>query len=212
MVQPNWPRVRVVMVVITLFSIMATLLTFFHLETFREHPWYHLTYWLGMYFILFFAAPAVFIAQERKHGGRLPVDIPLGNIGRVVAGILMVFTLALGLALLFRQDIILPYWPWKVYPLAASLIGVLFTTHGAAYTWTLWDGDWLRVRPMFWQAPITAVAFMLLPLLHESTVYYPIYDSKLPLYFVVTGFVALSSLAVIMSHRAEEKRLAAHAA
>ncbi len=70
MFQTSWARVRVILVVITLFSIMATLLTFKYLDPFLKHPWFHLTYWLGMYFALFFTAPYVFITHERKFGGR----------------------------------------------------------------------------------------------------------------------------------------------
>jgi hypothetical protein len=68
--QTSWARARNSMVVITPFSILATLLTFFVLKPFLAHPWYHLTYWLIMYLVLFFAAPYVFITEERKQGGR----------------------------------------------------------------------------------------------------------------------------------------------
>jgi hypothetical protein len=77
--QTSWARVRIIMVVITLFSILATLLTFFYLKPFLAHPWFHLTYWLGMYLVLFFAAPIVFVSQEKKHGGRLPIQIALNK-------------------------------------------------------------------------------------------------------------------------------------
>ena len=63
--QTSWARVRITMVVITLFSVFATILTFFFLKPFLAHPWYHLTYWLTMYLILFFAAPVIFFLQER---------------------------------------------------------------------------------------------------------------------------------------------------
>jgi hypothetical protein len=41
--QPNWARVRIIMVLITLFSVLATVLTFFYLKPFLAHPWFHLT-------------------------------------------------------------------------------------------------------------------------------------------------------------------------
>jgi hypothetical protein len=59
--QPNWARVRIIMVVITLFSILATLLPCFFLKPFLAHPWFHLTFWLVMYLVLFFVAPYVFV-------------------------------------------------------------------------------------------------------------------------------------------------------
>ena len=83
--QTKWANVRINMVVITLFSILATVLTFFYLKPFLAHPWYHLAFWLTMYLILFFAAPYVFITHEKKFGGRLPVQIPLNTAARFVA-------------------------------------------------------------------------------------------------------------------------------
>ena len=82
--QRTWANVRIIMVVITLFSIMATLLTFVYLKPFLAHPWFHLAYWLTMYLILFFAAPYVFYTHERRYGGKLPINLPLNLLARIV--------------------------------------------------------------------------------------------------------------------------------
>lgn len=202
--QTSWARVRIIMVVITLFSVLATLLTFFYLKPFLAHPWFHLTYWLSMYLVLFFAAPVVFYMQEKKHGGRLPVQIPLSKAARLLAGILMLISLVCGLGLIFRIDMVNQYWPWTMPPLVGGLIGVLLITHTAAYAWALWDGDWLRVRPMFWQAPLTALLLILLPLLHAADLR-PDAGASLSLYYAVLGFILLASTAVILSYRTAEK-------
>jgi len=207
--QTSWARVRNIMVVITLFSILATLLTFVFLKPFLAHPWFHLTYWLVMYLVLFFAAPYVFLTQERKSDGRLPIQIPLNNAARLLAGVALLVCLVLGLALIFRIDLVNQYWPWTLPPLVGGLIGVLFITHAAAYTWALWDGDWLRGRPMFWQAPITALLFILLPLLHAGDLR-PDAGAALTLYYFAAGLFALAFLGVILSFRTAEKNLAAN--
>ena len=82
--QKSWARVRICMVVITLFSVLATVLTFFYLKPFLAHPWYHLAYWLTMYLVLFFTAPYVFVSHEKEHGGRLPIEVPLNALGVLV--------------------------------------------------------------------------------------------------------------------------------
>jgi hypothetical protein len=204
--QTSWGRVRVIMVVITLFSILATLLTFFFLKPFLAHPWYHLTYWLFMYFVLFFAAPIVFVTQERKKGGRLPIQIPLHIPARLLAAVLLLISLVCGLGLIFKVDSVNTIWPWVLPPLVGGLIGVLFITHTAAYAWALWDGDWLRTRPMFWQAPITGLLLILLPLLHPNDLR-PDAGKGLVLYYLLLGFVILSTSAVILSYRSAEKNL-----
>ena len=94
--------------------------------------------------------------------------------------------------------------------LVGGLIGVLFTTHAAAYAWALWDGDWLRVRPIFWQAPPTGLLFILLPLLHPGDLR-PYVGNALALYYAVAGLVVLSSLGIILSYRATERAVPSHA-
>lgn len=204
--QTSWARVRIIMVVITLFSILATALTFFYLKPFLAHPWFHLAYWLSMYLVLFFAAPYVFITQEKKHGGRLPVKIPLNHAARLLAGVFLLTSLICSLALLFKVDGVNQLLPWMLPPLVGGLIGVLFITHTAAYTWALWDGGWLRVRPLFWQAPLTGLLFILLPLLHPADLR-PDTGMALTLYYFLAGLAVLSSLTIILSYRTAESQL-----
>jgi hypothetical protein len=94
--------------------------------------------------------------------------------------------------------------------LVGGLIGVLFTTHAAAYAWALWDGDWLRTRPIFWQAPPTGLFFILLPLLHSGDLR-PYAGNALTLYYVVAALAVLSSLGIILSYRSTERVFSSHA-
>jgi hypothetical protein len=210
MLQTSWARVRIVMMLIALFSVLATVMTFVYLKPFLAHPWFHLTYWLGMYLVLCVAAPYVLVTGEKKNGGRLPIEVPLNGATRVLAGVLALVSLICALGLYFGLDAVNQVWPWELPPLVGGLIGVLFTTHAAAYAWALWDGDWLRVRPIFWQAPPTGLLFILLPLLHAGDLR-PYAGSALALYYVVAGLVALSSLGVILSYRSAEREVASHA-
>ena len=208
--QRSWARVRITMVVITLFSVLATVLTFFYLKPFLAHPWYHLTYWLTMYLVLFVAAPFVFVTHERKGGGRLPVSILLTSAARAVAGSSLAVSLFSAGLLLFRIDVVNQVWLWKLPPLVGGLIGVLFLTHAAAYAWALWDGDWLRVRPMFWQAPLTGLLFLLLPLIHRADLH-PDMQTAVTAYTLLAGLFVLAYIGVILGQRAVEQRLASHA-
>jgi len=99
--------------------------------------------------------------------------------------------------------------PWKLPPLVGGLIGVLFITHMAAYAWTLWDGDWLRTRPIFWQAPITAFLLLLLPLIHPNDLE-PEHGTGLLLYYAVAGLMFLLHGGIILSYRSREKRFTPH--
>ncbi|KAA3663758.1 MAG: hypothetical protein DWQ04_09215 [Chloroflexi bacterium] len=208
--QTSWARVRIIMVVITLFSILATVLTFFYLKPFLAHPWFHLTYWLSMYLVLFFAAPYVFATHEKKYGGRLPIQMPLNNAARLLATLFLITSLICSLTLLFQVDAVNQALPWTLPPLVGGLIGVLFMTHTAAYAWALWDGDWLRVRPIFWQAPATGLLFILLPLLHPSDLRSDV-GNALTLYYTLAGLVVLASFSLIISYRTTEQKVPRHA-
>jgi len=202
--QTEWKNLRVNMVVITLFSIFATLLTFVYLKPFLAHPWYHLAYWLTMYFVLFFAAPYVFITHEKKYGGKLPVQIPLNFGARLVAMLSLLFSLIFALGLLFNIELVNQNFPWKLPPLVGGLIGVLFITHTAAYAWALRDGDWLRTRPIFWQVPPLALLLILLPLIHPADLR-PDAGFSLTLYYALAGYALISNLWIILGYRKAER-------
>lgn len=74
--QTSWARVRIIMVVITLFSILATVLTFFYLKPFLAHPWFHLTYWLSMYLVLFLPHPMCLQPMRKNTVGDCPFRCP----------------------------------------------------------------------------------------------------------------------------------------
>lgn len=207
--QRSWASVRVIMVVITLFSILATLMTFFFLEPFLAHPWFHLAYWLAMYFVLFFAAPYVFVTHERKYGGKLPVALPLTTAARLLVMVSLTISLICGLALIFSVDAVNEALPWTLPPLVGALIGVLFITHATAYTWALWDGDWFRVRPIYWQAPPTALLLFLLPIVHASDLREGS-GASLAWYLALAAVMALLFVGVILSYRTAERGFAGH--
>jgi hypothetical protein len=157
-----------------------------------------------MYLALCVVAPYVLVTQERKRGGRLPVHIPLSSAARLLASAFLLVCLICGLGLLFQVDTVNQVWPWKLPPLVGGLIGVLFTSQVAAYAWALWDGDWVRVRPVFWQAPLTGLLFLLLALLHPADLR-PDAGLGLALYYAIAGFIVLSSLGIVLSYRNVEK-------
>jgi hypothetical protein len=164
--QPSWPRARVTVLLIAVFSVSATIVTLFNLHPFLKHPWTHLTYWLSMYVILVFVAPLTFLLEEREHGGRQPVRQPLGAMARAVGAVGVLGLGALGVVLLVDPATVNHVWPWALTPLVGRLLGVWFVSLAAAYAWALRDGDWLRARPIFTQALPAGVLALLVPVVH----------------------------------------------
>jgi hypothetical protein len=160
-----WGEIRVAFVVFTFFSVAATIVTFFHLDPFLAHPRYFFVYWLVNYFFLFFATPFVFFREERAHGGRLPVTVPLQRGPAALAALACV---AAGIAMFVGPPQVSDVWPWPLTPLVARIIGVWLTALGLAFAWALRDGDARRARPILWQALPTAVLIGIVPLAHRG--------------------------------------------
>jgi hypothetical protein len=106
-----------------------------------------------------------FVLEEREHGGRLPVELPLGALARAVGALGVLGLGALGLALLIDPTTVNHSWPWMLTPLVGRLLGVWFASLAVAYAWALADGDWLRARPIFLQGPPTGALILLVPAL-----------------------------------------------
>jgi hypothetical protein len=197
MIQGSWLRARVTMVAITFFTLAATISTFFNLDVFLEHPWSHLTYWLTMYIILCALAPLTFILLERRLGGRQPVEVPLTLAARLLGVATCLFLFAMGISLVARADYLLNVWPWPLQPTTGGMIGVWFTALGLAFVWALWDGDWLRVRPIFWQAVPTGICLGFIPLVHRRELV-PEPDARVAGYLALALGIAALHLGVIL--------------
>lgn len=168
--QPSWARVRIIVLLIAYFAVAATVVTLFHLDPFLAHPWTHLSYWLTMYVALVIVAPIVLVTQERRHGGRLPIEVPLRPVTRIVGVASVLAFGALGLWLIIGGDAVSDAWPWDLTPLVARLLGVWMTSLAVTFAWALWDGDWIRTRPIFWQGVPVGLLAILVPLVHWGDV------------------------------------------
>jgi hypothetical protein len=166
--RPDWAQARVVIVLIALFAVAATVMTLFTLDPFLAHPWYHLAYWLGGYAVLVATAPAVLVWQERSHGGRLAVEVPLTAVQRVTGTLAAVAMGTAGIVALVSPGAFSDAWPWEVAPLTARLLGVWLCAFAAGYAWALWDGDRVRARPLYVAAPVTGLLLALVPLAHTG--------------------------------------------
>lgn len=199
--QPSWVRARITLLVISIFSVVATIVTFLNLGPFLQHPWFHLAYWLSMYIVLFVAAPVVFFVQERAQGGRLPVEVPLSALARTVAAASLLVLALAGLALFIGPPFASTFWPWSLTPLVSRIVAVWFSSLAAAYGWALWDGDWRRTRLIFWQAIPTGAALALVPLVHAGDLRVDA-SPALGLYVALaTGLATLNLVIVLLEQR-----------
>jgi hypothetical protein len=203
--QPDWAHARVIFVLITVFAVAATVMTFFNLDPFRAHPWYHLAYWLTGYGVLILTAPAILIWQERLHGGRLPVEQPMSLLQRGTGAVAGAAMGGVSLALLIDPAGFSDFWPWDIAPLTGRLIGVWLGAFAVAYGWALWDGDWGRARPLYLAAPITGLLLALVPPVHAGDVRASA-AGELAVYYVLALAVAAPGLGLLERSRAHAGR------
>jgi hypothetical protein len=203
--QPDWEHARVIFVMICVFAVAATVMTFFNLDPFRAHPWYHLAYWLTGYGVLILTAPVVLIWQERLHGGRLPVELPLTWLQRATGAVAAIGMGAASIALLIDPVRFSDVWPWDVAPLTGRLIGVWLGAFAVACVWALWDGDWGRVRPLYIAAPITGLLLALVPPAHADDIRASA-AGELAVYYALTLAVAAPGLGLLERARAPARQ------
>ena len=199
--QPDWAHARCVFVLITVFALAATAMTFFHLDPFLAHPWYHLAYWLGGYAVLVALAPVVLAREERRHGGRLPVREPLTRLQSATGVAAAAGMSAAALALLASPARVSEVWPWDVAPLTGRLLGVWLAAFALTYVYARWDGDWARTRPLFVVAPLTGALLALVPLAHAGDVR-PDAAGELAVYYALALVVAAPGLGLLERRRA----------
>ena len=201
LLQPTWARTRIVVVLIAWFAVAATIVTLFTLDPFLKHPWTHLAYWLTMYIALVIFAPLVLVLEERAHGGRLAVEVPMSKVSRGLGALVAIGLGALGVALLADPLWVSGGWMWPLTALVGRIIGVWFTALAVAFAWAQWDGDWLRSRPLFWQGIPIGIALALVPALHAGDVSESL-GARPILYFGVAGTLFATGAFSTLSQRA----------
>jgi hypothetical protein len=189
----DWAHTRAVFVPVTVFSVAATIVTLTNLDPFRASPADHLPFWLGAYGLLFVATPVVLVLEERAHGGRLPRQVPLSGLARVVGGLSGVALGATAIALFIDPSGVSDVWPWTLAPLVGRVFAVWLLALATAYAWVLWDGDWLRGRAIFLTAPISGIALLLVPVIHNGDVG----GGSLVLYLALAGLLVANLLPVL---------------
>lgn len=201
---PSWAHTRAVFVLVAVFSVTATIVTVTNFDPFRQHPWYHQAYWLGAYALLFVVTPLVLLRQERQHGGRLPIAVPLAGAARALGGLTGVVAGAIAVALFVDPAGMSDVWPWNVAPLVGRVLAVWLLSLAAAYGWVLWDGDWVRGRAIYLTAPVTGVGLSIVLIVDSGDVHGP-----LILYLALAALLVANAAAVISHGRSARSARAA---
>src|SRR5205823_4563335 len=125
---------------------------------------------------------------------------PLGRAASAIAVLAVLALGSLGIALFISTSAVSDVWPWELTPLVGRILGVWFTSLAAAYAWALWDGDWVRTRPIFVQGLPTGTLMALVPLLDGDDLRAGA-GAELALFLGVAAVLAASGLVALARWR-----------
>lgn len=152
LLQPQWARLRLPVVVTLNFVTVMAVATLRDLDTFRlrSGPTFARMFaweWLGIYLSFPVLAAIVLVRQERAGGAReYEIREPLLPWFRMGLLGLGIFNAVIALGLWIGVQPVIDLWPWTLPPLAAHVTGAWLITAAASELWTVREGDWDRVR------------------------------------------------------------------
>ncbi|TFV88180.1 hypothetical protein E4P40_10175 [Blastococcus sp. CT_GayMR20] len=153
--QPDWSRIRVPVLTVTVFTVLTAVATGIHLHRLhlvdggpfaRVAAWV----WLGVYLVVPLACLLVVIREERRRMRPAPVRRPMPDWLTVV--------LTLEGAVMFTAGVVLfgggmtvhhqrepepaaNFWPWELTPLSAQIVGSWLIALGVAAALVIRQGD-----------------------------------------------------------------------
>jgi hypothetical protein len=150
----RWRDVRVALVTVTVFTVLTLVPTLIHLHTFhlgngglvaRVAAWF----WLAVYVVVPIACLAVVINQQRRPTtGRDHIRRPMPNWLTFLLAVQGSMLLMVGAVLFLGGATVhhfpaeaMSFWPWRLTPLGAQVIGAWLVALAVAAALTIWERD-----------------------------------------------------------------------
>jgi hypothetical protein len=149
-----WHQVRVVTVILALWTGLLGLVSLLHLQAF-DWSWRPTWFWWFAY--IWFPLGAAFIAWNQRHEMDRPDERPLSRPLRVYLTGQGTIAVVLALALLFAPGLVIKLWPWALTPLLAQIYSAPFLAYGVGSLYAARQHGWSEVR-------IPAIATLVLTL------------------------------------------------
>lgn len=147
-----WARGRIAVPAVLLFTSLTFIITLIHLDKFHFNSDNLLTLFITWAWILIYAlVPLVMglilIQQLRTPGVNPARSEALPLWFRLVLGFQAALMLLLGIGFLFAPESFAPFWAWNLTPLTGRAIGAWLIGIGVAGAQSVFENDWLRLRP-----------------------------------------------------------------
>jgi hypothetical protein len=154
-------HVGIYFVAIGTFTAVLGLTTILHWDQFNHH---HVSFyaWVLLYFTTPFLIPLLWLRNRRTDPGILDAnDVVVPQAVRVATGIAGAALLLLAASMFLVPDVIIPAWPWQLYPATCRSIGGWLSAPGVCYLLFAFEPRWSAWRIIL-QHQAIAVGLILL--------------------------------------------------
>jgi hypothetical protein len=143
-----WANVRAAVFPVWVFTVLTTVATLLHLDTFRTESFWAWA-WFAVYFIVPVALGIILIQQSRAPGGDPPRTAPFPTWLRALLVVQVVVMIPVGAALMIAPGTADTLWPWGLPPLAARAAGAWLIGWSAIMVQAIMENDHRRARIPF---------------------------------------------------------------
>lgn len=147
-----WARGRIAVPSVLLFTSLTFIITLIHLDKFHlssDNPVTLIITWAWMLIYAFvpLIMGLILIQQLRNQGINPARYAVLPFWFRLILGFQATVMLLLGIGFLFAPESFAPFWPWNLTALTGRAIGAWLVGIGVAGAQSVFENDWLRLRP-----------------------------------------------------------------
>jgi hypothetical protein len=198
--QRLWPRARIAVPSVFVFTVLTLVATFLHLGRFHFDSQELITLsvtwaWLGIYIVVPVLLLYGLAWQRRIAAGDQPPDVPLARWVRLFFGAYAAALLAVGIGLFLVPEATAALWAWTLTPLTGRATGAWLIGLGLAAAQIVRENDVLRVRPALLSAITLAILEIVALLRYSSYVDWTRAQAWVYVIFVVALLVVSGSVA-----------------
>jgi hypothetical protein len=142
----QWHGIKVGFLAVALFAALLGIATIAHWDKFNHR---HIAFWVwtALYFLAPFLVFGSWLSNRRFEAPTDPRDAVLGNVSRVIIGMVGLLALTTGIVMFLAPATVIPIWPWLLTPLTCRVVGAIFCL-GSALMVVLPDPRWTTLRLM----------------------------------------------------------------
>jgi hypothetical protein len=184
-----WSSVRVVTLMLGLWTGMLGIVSALHLDAFdwlRRPTWFWFVAYIG------YPLVALWIAWRQRAQTQSDAGPPVSGLLLIYLNVQGVVALALAVCLLVAPGFMTTVWPWAIPALLAQIYGAPFLSYGVGSLYAARQRTWREVRIAIYGTLVFAVGVLTASLIHAG-----LFNPRAPSAWLWFGGFAVASLALL---------------